>query len=169
MTTIYQRHQHNLSRIRNGSQLDDLVRHFRPGNNHSIEDYQVFGVENISKDDGYRKTREIFWIGKLGTLKPRGLNTKSCWISSWPLFHVSFGMLYSRAHWCFHDILRLIWRLVCWSCVVDYLYGVQLLFDARHGVKKRCQTWHRVVLTLTNPMPCLASFLDAMSGVKNHV
>ena len=78
MNTLYQRHQQNLSRIRTGSQLDDLVQNFRPNNNHTLNDYQVFGVESISKDDSYRKAREMFWISKLGTLKPRGLNTKSC-------------------------------------------------------------------------------------------
>ena len=39
------------------------------------------------------------------------------------------------------------------------------LFDARHGVKKRCLTWHRVILALINRChvrhrfltPCLAS------------
>jgi len=40
------------------------------------------------------------------------------------------------------------------------------LFDARHGVKKQCQTRHRVILALIYSMPCLASFFDAMSGVK---
>ena len=43
---------------------------------------------------------------------------------------------------------------------------IRKLFDARHGVKKRCQTWHRINQWLDNPMPCLASFFDAMSGVK---
>ena len=78
MMTLYQRHQQNLSRIRTGAQQDDLIRHFRASNNHSLEDYQVFGVEKISKSDAYRKSREIFWIQKLSTLKPKGLNVKSC-------------------------------------------------------------------------------------------
>ena len=77
MQTLYQRHQQNLSRIRTGQQLDDLINHFRASNNHSLEDYKVFGVEKISKNDAYRKTREKFWISKLGTLKPRGFNVKS--------------------------------------------------------------------------------------------
>ena len=79
MQTLYQRHQQTLSRIRTGSQYDDLIRHFRASNRHKVEDYQMFGIEKIFKCDAYRKVREKFWIGKLGTLKPRGLNTKSCW------------------------------------------------------------------------------------------
>ena len=57
--------------------MDDLISHFRASNNHSLEDYKVFGVEKISKSDAYRKTREKFWISKLKTLKPHGLNVKS--------------------------------------------------------------------------------------------
>jgi len=35
-------------------------------------------------------------------------------------------------------------------------------------MKKRCQAWHRVVpLMNEQSMPCLASFFDAISGVKN--
>ena len=43
---------------------------------------------------------------------------------------------------------------------------IRKLFDATHGVKKRCQSWHRVIQPLIYSMPCLASFFDAMSGVK---
>ena len=35
-----------------------------------------------------------------------------------------------------------------------------------HGVRKWCRTWHRIVQCYDNPMPCLASFFYAMSGVK---
>ena len=31
-------------------------------------------------------------------------------------------------------------------------------FHAKHGIKKRCQTWHRVDQILIYPMPCLALF-----------
>ena len=40
------------------------------------------------------------------------------------------------------------WRVTSRSCVSDYKYKLGKLFDARHGVKKRCQTWHRVILIL---------------------
>jgi len=58
-----------------------------------------------------------------------------------------------------------IWRLKCRSCAIDYRHEVEQLFDARHGVKKRCKIWHRVILAVTNwchvwhcfLTPCLAS------------
>jgi len=53
--------------------------------------------------------------------------------------------------------LRLTWRLVCRMWAIDCGYKVCLLFDARHGVKKRCQIRHRIIQCLDNPMPCLAS------------
>ena len=49
---------------------------------------------------------------------------------------------------------------------VDRMQEVWQLFDARHGVKKRCLIWHRVILAIDYSMSCLTSFFDAMSGVK---
>jgi len=46
-----------------------------------------------------------------------------------------------------------------------YVYKVWLPFDARLCVKKWCQTLYRAVSVLNNPMPCPASFFDAMSGI----
>jgi len=51
----------------------------------------------------------------------------------------------------------LTWRLDCQSWAIDCGYKVELLFDARHGVKKQCQTWHRINQWLDSLMPCLAS------------
>ena len=56
--------------------------------------------------------------------------------------------------------------LKCQIWAIDYRQTVWKLFEAKHGFKKRCQTWHRVVPTLNDTMPCLASFFDAMFGVK---
>ena len=78
MTTLYKRHVQNFSKIRNGTNLDDLSYHFSTRNKHKLTDYQIVGIEKIYKEDTYRKTREQFWIKKLRTLKPLGLNTKSC-------------------------------------------------------------------------------------------
>jgi len=43
------------------------------------------------------------------------------------------------------QILNLICSLVCRSWVCDCGRHVCQLFNGRHGVKKRCQTWHQVV------------------------
>jgi len=58
------------------------------------------------------------------------------------------------------------WRLVCRNWAIDCSTKVNQLFDARHGVKKRCQRWHRLISALGKLDACLASFFDAMSGVK---
>ena len=76
-TTLYKRHVQNFSRINNNKDLDDLTYHFTKNNQHSVHEYSIIGIEKIYKEDSYRKTREQFWIHKLRTLKPFGLNTKS--------------------------------------------------------------------------------------------
>ena len=58
------------------------------------------------------------------------------------------------------------WRWKCRSWASDYSMKIHELFDARHGVKKRCQTWHRIIQSWDNSMPCLASFFEAMFGFK---
>ena len=40
------------------------------------------------------------------------------------------------------------WSLVCRNWAIDYRYKVRRLLEAKHGFKKLCQTWHRVVPTL---------------------
>jgi len=82
------------------------------------------------------------------------LASKSCCVS----------MLWSLAR--NFEIASFYWSLKCRSWAIDYGYKVCKLFEAKNAFKKRCQTWHRVVLTRNNTMPCLASCFDAMSGVK---
>ena len=74
--TLYARHLSNFSRIRTSHQ-DEISKHFSSGNQHSIKDYKVFGIQKTNREDEYRKAREVFWISKLKTLRPHGLNTKS--------------------------------------------------------------------------------------------
>jgi len=57
------------------------------------------------------------------------------------------------------------WRLKCQSWAINYRNKVWQLVDARQGVKKRCQTWHRFIGTRSTRChvwhrfltPCLAS------------
>ena len=76
MNSLYTRHVNNFSRIRNESNMNDLTQHFTRSNGHELSDYYIVGIEKIYQDDNYRKTREMFWMKKLKTLKPLGLNTK---------------------------------------------------------------------------------------------
>ena len=76
--SIYTRHQLNISRIRTGRNGDDVTQHFREEQEHTLENYKIFGIEKTSKTDEFRKIREAFWIKKLQTAKPNGLNTKKC-------------------------------------------------------------------------------------------
>lgn len=70
------RHSLTISRIKTGRNLDPLSTHFR-NNGHSSGDLQIFGIEKINNEDLYRKTKEQFWINKLNTLQPNGINTKT--------------------------------------------------------------------------------------------
>ena len=45
----------------------------------------------------------------------------------------------------------------CPSWAIDCRYEVWHIFDAKRGVKERCQTWHRVFLALIYSMPYLTS------------
>ena len=78
MNSLYLRHVKKFSLIRNNTKIDDITYHFTNVNNHSLLDYQIVGIEKIFREDNYRKTREQFWIKKLKTLRPHGLNVKSC-------------------------------------------------------------------------------------------
>ena len=70
MNSLYKRHANNFSRIRTESNMNDLTQHFTRSNGHELSDYYIVGIEKISQDDTYRKTREMFWMNKLKTLKP---------------------------------------------------------------------------------------------------
>ena len=72
-TTVYQRFQNHLSTIkrRNPNPITD---HFT-GPSHTHEDLKIVGLEQIKTNDIHlRKIRESFWINKLQTLSPKGLN-----------------------------------------------------------------------------------------------
>ena len=64
----------------------------------------------------------------------------------------------------FLDILN--WSIVCRSWVIDCGNKVYEHFDVRHGVKKWCQIWHRVILSLDYSIPCLASFFTSCLASK---
>ena len=72
-TTLYERFQNHLSSIRRTKE-EPVANHFNL-NGHNIKDLQILVIEMIrGKDIHYRKIRESFWIGKLCTLHPAGLN-----------------------------------------------------------------------------------------------
>ena len=59
--TLCQRHLQNLPRIRTGRNTDTLNEHFREST-HTINNYQIFGIEKCDKDEEFRKVGEEFWI-----------------------------------------------------------------------------------------------------------
>ena len=72
-TRIYDRFQNHLSSIRKNKE-EPIPVHFNHGV-HRIDHLKIIGIEKLRKRDiHYRKLRETFWIGKLGTLQPKGLN-----------------------------------------------------------------------------------------------
>ena len=72
-TSLYERFQNHISCI-NKDTKDPIPRHFN-GKEHSIQDLKIVGIEKIKKQDIHlRKIRESFWIKKMNTLKPNGLN-----------------------------------------------------------------------------------------------
>ena len=73
--TLYQRQILNFSKIRTRKMDDPIVRHFTQPN-HSVENLKVVGIEKVYGTEIYRKVKETFWIKKLQTLEPEGLNTK---------------------------------------------------------------------------------------------
>ena len=72
--TVYERFQNHLSTIRNKKMYEPVPKHFN-SKDHTIEDVKIVGVEQIKRKDIHlRKVRESFWIKKMGTLQPNGLN-----------------------------------------------------------------------------------------------
>ena len=56
------------------TKMEPIPCHFN-SNNHTCTDLGIIGIENIkAKDIHLRKIRESFWIGKLNTIQPHGLN-----------------------------------------------------------------------------------------------
>ena len=72
--TLYQRMLLNFSKIRTKKTEDPVANHFIQ-NNHSITNLKVTAIERVFGTETYRKTKEAFWIKKLKTLEPEGLNT----------------------------------------------------------------------------------------------
>ncbi|KAH3750929.1 hypothetical protein DPMN_185468 [Dreissena polymorpha] len=64
----------NLSRIRI-QHSDPVAEHFYT-DGHSMDDFQIMGVENLSGSDEYRKTMEQLWKSKLRTYRPYGINAQ---------------------------------------------------------------------------------------------
>jgi len=72
--TLYQRHLLNLSRIRT-QHSDPVAEHFYT-DGHSMDDFQIMGLEKLSGSDEYRKTMEQLWKSKLRTYRPYGINVQ---------------------------------------------------------------------------------------------
>ena len=72
-TTLYERTHNHLTTIRK-KQDTTIAEHFNM-EDHRLEDFTIIGIEQIkNKDIHLRKIRESFWIKRLQTLKPKGLN-----------------------------------------------------------------------------------------------
>jgi len=59
------------------------------------------------------------------------------------------------------------WRLKCQSWAIDCSIEICRLFDARNGVKKQCQTWHRIIQALTDRCHVLHRFLTPCLAPKS--
>ena len=64
----------NLSNIRNNK--NDAISEYFNRDDHVFDDYQVVAIEKTYGDEISRLTKESFWIKKLKTLQPEGLNTQ---------------------------------------------------------------------------------------------
>ena len=72
-TAIYDRMANHLSSVRQGKD-EPIPMHFS-GEDHNISQFKWFVIEKIRREDiHHRKIRESFWIEKMKTLYPRGLN-----------------------------------------------------------------------------------------------
>jgi len=65
----------NFSKIRTKKTKDPVENHFC-NNNHTVENYKVIGIERVNGDVILREVKESFWIKKLKTYEPQGLNKK---------------------------------------------------------------------------------------------
>jgi len=72
-TTLYERCQNHISSIRRHTDQPVAV-HFNLAA-HTVNSLEIFCLENLKKEDIHlRKIRESFWITKLKTIHPFGLN-----------------------------------------------------------------------------------------------
>ena len=73
-TKLYTRTQNHLSAIRNKRTDQPVAAHFN-SETHSITDFVVVGLEQVwKKDTTYRRLREQYWISRLKTMEPSGIN-----------------------------------------------------------------------------------------------
>jgi len=80
MTTLYTRFNNHRSDIKfhNTTKSKNLPigRHFSQ-NGHTVLDISIVGIEQIkNKRDAVIRKRESFWIQKLQTLHPKGINVE---------------------------------------------------------------------------------------------
>ena len=69
---MYERMMVTISNIRN-KKCDLITEHFNK-NGHTLRDFQIVGIEKTFGGEISRLTKESFWIKKLKTLLPEGLN-----------------------------------------------------------------------------------------------
>ena len=71
--TIYERFQNHISSIKRKKD-EPISRHFN-GNKHNLGKMKILGLEALRQFDIHqRKIRESFWIQKLRSISPAGLN-----------------------------------------------------------------------------------------------
>ncbi|KAK3108921.1 hypothetical protein FSP39_018704 [Pinctada imbricata] len=70
--TLYERMMVTISNVRN-KKCDLITEHFNK-NGHTLRDFQIVGIEKTFGGEISRLTKESFWIKKLKTLLPEGLN-----------------------------------------------------------------------------------------------
>ena len=63
-------HEAELGEMARSALANHFIQH-----NHSMKNLKVTAVERVFGTKIYRKTKEAFWIKKLNTLEPEGLNT----------------------------------------------------------------------------------------------
>ena len=65
----------NFSKIRTGKINDPVANHFCQID-HSVDNFNVLGIDQVQGDKIHREVKESLWIQKLKTYEPLGLNTK---------------------------------------------------------------------------------------------
>ena len=72
-TMLYQRFANHISSIRRGKD-EPIANHFN-GQGHKLNNLKILGIEILKQNNIHqRKIRESFWIEKLNTISPEGLN-----------------------------------------------------------------------------------------------
>ena len=72
-TTLYKRFSNHISSIRRNKD-EPIANHFNE-QGHKVDDLKILGIEVLHQNNIHqRKIRESFWIEKLNTISPQGLN-----------------------------------------------------------------------------------------------